>query len=63
MATISAQGSSPEETLRAVNAAVLAVASEPKLDVVLHRLADAARNLVGARYAAIGVPDGEGGFA
>ena len=62
MATISAQGSSPEETLRAVSAAVLAVASEPKLDIVLHRLADAARELVGARYAAIGVPDGDGGF-
>ncbi|HEX6702313.1 MAG TPA: GAF domain-containing sensor histidine kinase [Gaiellaceae bacterium] len=42
---------------------VHAIASERSLERVLHRLADAARELVAARYAAIGVPDGEGGFA
>ena len=30
---------------------------------MLQRLVHAARELVGARYAALGVPDGEGGFA
>lgn len=29
---------------------------------MLQRLVDSARELVGARYAAIGIPDGEGGF-
>ena len=43
--------------------AVLAVASERRVDAVLQKLADVARELAGARYAAIGIPDGEGGFA
>ncbi len=51
--------------LAAVREAVLAITSEVgiTLDQMLQRLADAARDLVGARYAAIGVPDGEGGFS
>ena len=48
--------------MRAMSDAVLTVASERRVDLVLKQLADAARDLVGARYAAIGVPDGEGGF-
>jgi signal transduction histidine kinase len=48
---------------RAVSEVVHAIATERGLRPVLHRLADAARELVGARYAAIGIPDGEGGFA
>jgi len=48
---------------RAVSEVVQAIASERSLARVLHRLVDAARELVDARYAAIGVPDGEGGFA
>jgi signal transduction histidine kinase len=48
---------------RAVSEAVLAIASESSVEPVLHGLADAARELVEARYSAIGVPDGEGGFA
>ena len=43
--------------------AVLAIAAERRVDPVLQKLADAARDLVRARYAAIGIPDGEGGFA
>jgi signal transduction histidine kinase len=48
--------------LKTVSDAVLAVASELSVEQVLQRLVDAARELVGARYAALGIPDGEGGF-
>jgi hypothetical protein len=48
--------------LKAVSDAVLAVASQLSVDEVLQRLVDCARELVGARYAALGVPDGSGGF-
>jgi signal transduction histidine kinase len=43
--------------------AVLAVASEVSVAPTLEQLAHAVRKLANARYAAIGVPDGEGGFA
>lgn len=49
-------------TLRAVSDAVLAVASKLSVEDVLQRLVDAARELAGARFAALGIPDGEGGF-
>jgi signal transduction histidine kinase len=52
-----------DDALRAVSDAVLAIAAERSVDEVLQRLVEAARELAGARYAAIGVPDGEGGFA
>ncbi len=48
--------------LKAVSDAVLAVASQRSVDEVLQRLVDCARELAGARYAALGTPDGEGGF-
>jgi signal transduction histidine kinase len=48
--------------LRAVSDAVLAVAAEHSVDEVLQRLVDSARELVDARYAALGIPDGSGGF-
>lgn len=48
--------------LKAVSDAVLAVTSELSVEQVLQRLVDAARELVGARYAALGIPDGAGGF-
>jgi signal transduction histidine kinase len=48
--------------LKAVSDAVLGVASQLSVDEVLQRLVDAARELAGARYAALGIPDGEGGF-
>jgi len=48
--------------LRAVSDAVLAVASQLSVDEVLQRLVDSARELAGARYAALGIPDGAGGF-
>ena len=49
-------------TLRAVSDAVLAVAAEVSVDDVLQRLVDSSRELAGARFAALGLPDGEGGF-
>jgi signal transduction histidine kinase len=42
---------------------MLSLASLRGLDEALRGLVEAARELTGARYAAIGVPDGEGGFA
>ena len=49
--------------LRAMNDALLAIAAEATIEPMLQRLAHAARGLVDAEYAAIGVPDGDGGFA
>src|SRR3954453_14833308 len=49
-------------TLRTVSDAVLAVAAELSVDEVLQRLVHGARDLAGARFAALGLPDGEGGF-
>ncbi len=43
--------------------AVLAIAGERSVDTVLQRIVHTARELVDARYAALGVPDGEGNFA
>jgi signal transduction histidine kinase len=48
--------------LRAISDAVLAVAAELSVEEVLQRLVDGARELAGARYAALGIPDGHGGF-
>src|SRR5262245_44751494 len=57
---VTEEGLSP--ALRAVSDAVLAVASQRSVEEVLQRLVDSARELAGARYAALGIPDGEGGF-
>jgi signal transduction histidine kinase len=48
--------------LKAVSDAVLAVASRLSVDEVLQQLVNCARELVEARYAALGIPDGTGGF-
>ena len=48
--------------LRAVSDAVLAVASRHEVEDVLQGLVERARELAGARYAALGIPDGAGGF-
>jgi len=47
----------------AMNDVVLALAADLAVEPILERLVGASRQLVGARYAALGVPDGEGGFA
>ena len=49
--------------LDAMSDAVLAIASELSVEPILERLVHSARELAEARYAALGVPDGEGGFA
>lgn len=46
--------------LRAVTDAVLGLVGEPSLERVLERLVHAVRDLVGARYAALGIPDEDG---
>jgi len=56
-----AEPSSP--ALKAVSDAVLAVASQRSVEEVLQELVHRARELAGARYAALGLPDGDGGFA
>jgi signal transduction histidine kinase len=52
-----------QPALKAVSDAVLAVASQRSVEEVLQRLVDGARELAGARYAALGIPDGDGGFS
>src|SRR6201999_679478 len=61
-AIVSAMPEPVSPALKAVSDAVLVVASELSVDEVLQRLVDAARELAGARYAALGIPDGAGGF-
>ncbi|MEY2517303.1 MAG: hypothetical protein QOJ89_4661, partial [bacterium] len=50
------------DSSEALSDAVLAIAAEHAVEPVLQKLVNAARELAGARYAAIGVPDGDGGF-
>jgi signal transduction histidine kinase len=52
-----------ETAFRAMSDAVLAIAAELSVEPILQKLVHAARELADARYAALGVPDGEGAFA
>ncbi|MFW5940719.1 MAG: GAF domain-containing sensor histidine kinase [Chloroflexota bacterium] len=52
-----------EKALPALNQAALAVASNLSLDKVLRQIVESARELAGAQYAALGVPDGQGRLA
>lgn len=60
---MAAGGRIPSDTLAALNQAALAVAGNLSLDKTLHGIVEAARQLVGARYAALGIPDGSGKLA
>ncbi|HEX2773279.1 MAG TPA: histidine kinase, partial [Micromonosporaceae bacterium] len=51
------------DELREVSAAVLAVASRRSVRDVLQTIVSAARRVLDARYAALGIPDDSGGFA
>jgi signal transduction histidine kinase len=51
------------DELREVSAAVLAVASRRSVRDVLQTIVAAARRVLDARYAALGIPDASGGFA
>jgi signal transduction histidine kinase len=55
-------GSSEAVALRRLLDVALALGAERRTEPVLRVILDAARDLAGARYAAIGVPDGAGGF-
>lgn len=61
MAAVAPVQSTDEAALAAVSDAILGLAGERSVDAVLQRLVGAARDLVGARYAALGTPDAEGG--
>jgi signal transduction histidine kinase len=54
---------SDRDELRELSAAVLAVASRRSVREVLQTIVAAARRLLDARYAALGLPDADGGFA
>jgi signal transduction histidine kinase len=51
------------KALAALNDALLDIASERATGSLLDRLVETARTLTDARYAALGIPDGEGGFS
>jgi signal transduction histidine kinase len=55
-------GSTEAAALRRLLDVALALGAERRTEPVLGVILDAARDLAGARYAAIGVPDGAGGF-
>jgi signal transduction histidine kinase len=54
---------SQDTAFRALSDVILALASEHEVEPVLQRLVHSARELAGARYAALGIPDGEGRFS
>ncbi len=56
-------GTHDPAVLRRLLDIALALGGVRRTDAVLQTILDAARELTGARYAAVGVPDGEGGFA
>src|ERR1700754_2787874 len=56
-------GGADSTAFRALSDVVLAIAGEHEVEPVLQRLVQAARELAGARYAALGIPHGEGAFA
>jgi signal transduction histidine kinase len=51
---------SPEQALAALNQAALSIAAEVSLDKVLQQIIDSTRDLVKARYGALGVPNADG---
>ncbi len=50
-------------SLAAMGDAVRAIAGERSMEPVLQGIVNASRELAGARYAALGIPDGDGAFA
>ena len=50
------------DVLQAMSEAVLAISAELSWEGASKRMVDTARSLVGATYAALGIPDGRGGF-
>jgi signal transduction histidine kinase len=58
-----AAGGGDGQVLRRLLDVVSQLGAERRSEPVLRSILEAARDLAGARYAAIGVPDGDGGFA
>lgn len=59
------ENQTPEQVLkhiRQISALAMTAAEANTLEDVLQQIADSARGLIGARYAALGVPNGEGGL-
>jgi signal transduction histidine kinase len=56
-------GTAETTALRRLLDVALALGAEHRTEPVLRTILDAARDLTDARYGAIGVPDGDGGFA
>jgi len=56
-------GVTDTDALRRLLDVALALGAERRTEPVLRVILDAARDLTDARYAALGVPDGDGGFA
>ncbi len=63
MGTVQVMGDCDRGELRAVSAAVLAVTAHLSVREVLQTILTSTRRLVDARYAALGIPDENGGFA
>ena len=60
---MAAMGITETDALRRLLDVALALGAERRTESVLRVILDAARDLTDARYAALGVPDGDGGFA
>ncbi len=56
-------GPAARDQINAMSSAVLAVSRHREVHEVLQTIVGSARQLIGARYAALGVPDDHGGFA
>src|ERR1700754_993505 len=56
-------GGADSTAFRALSDVVLALAGEHEVEPVLQKPVHSARELGGAKYAALGIPDGEGAFA
>jgi signal transduction histidine kinase len=59
----SAERGTASPAFKAMSDAVLAITADLSVEAMLQRLVESARTLASARYAALGIPDGEGGFA
>lgn len=57
---MSSTNQTSEQALKALNQAALAIARNVTLDKVLRQIVESARELAGARYAALGIPNAEG---
>ncbi len=53
---------SDHAALQAMSDALLSITAEITVERAFQKMVDAAREVAGARYAALGIPDGEGGF-